>query len=293
MADGPETNDVDPLETREWLESIDAVLRVHGPVRAHFLLDRLIDHARRSGAWLPFKANTAYVNTIHVSREKPYPGDRALERRIESLIRWNAVAMVVHANRVSTEYGGHIATYASSATLYEVGFNHFWRAPSEHHRGDMIFAQGHSSPGIYARAYLEGRLTEEQLRHFRQEVGGKGLLVVPAPVADAGFLAVPDGLHGPRPAAGDHAGALRALPRAPRPRRALRPEGLVLPRRRRDGRAGIDGRAHDAGAREARQPRLRHQLQPAAPRRARCAATARSSRSSRPPSSARAGTWSR
>src|SRR5687767_8315700 len=181
MADGPETNDIDPLETREWLESIDAVLRVHGPVRAHYLLDRLIDHARRSGAWLPFKPNTAYVNTIHVSREKPYPGDRALERRIESLIRWNAVAMVVHANRISTEYGGHIATYASSATLYEVGFNHFWRAPSEHHRGDMIFAQGHSSPGIYARAYLEGRLTEEQLRHFRQEVGGKGLSSYPHP----------------------------------------------------------------------------------------------------------------
>ena len=181
MADGPDTHDVDPLETREWLESIDAVLRVHGPVRAHFLLDRLIDHARRSGAWLPFKASTAYVNTIHVSREKPYPGDRAIERRIESLIRWNAVAMVVHANRVSSEYGGHIATYASSATLYEVGFNHFWRAPSEHHRGDMIFAQGHSSPGIYARAYLEGRLTEEQLRHFRQEVGGKGLPSYPHP----------------------------------------------------------------------------------------------------------------
>ncbi len=181
MPDGPEAHDVDPLETREWLESIDAVLRVHGPVRAHFLLDRLIDHARRSGAWLPFKANTAYVNTIHVSREKPYPGDRAIERRIEALIRWNAVAMVVHANRISTEYGGHIATYASSATLYEVGFNHFWRAPSEHHRGDMVYFQGHASPGMYARAYLEGRLTEEQLRHFRQEVGGKGLSSYPHP----------------------------------------------------------------------------------------------------------------
>ncbi len=181
MADGPQSDDVDPLETREWLESIDSVLKVHGPDRAHFLLDRLIDHARRAGSWLPFKPNTAYVNTIHISREKPYPGDRALERRIESLIRWNAVAMVVHANRVSTEYGGHIATYASSATLYEVGFNHFWRAPSDHHRGDMIFAQGHSSPGLYARAYLEGRLTEEQLRHFRQEVGGKGLSSYPHP----------------------------------------------------------------------------------------------------------------
>ncbi|MGH8204901.1 MAG: pyruvate dehydrogenase (acetyl-transferring), homodimeric type, partial [Steroidobacteraceae bacterium] len=181
MADGPDTTDIDPLETRDWLESIDAVLKVHGPIRAHFLLDRLIDHARRSGAWLPFKANTAYVNTIHVSREKPYPGDRAIERRIEALIRWNAVAMVVHANRISTEYGGHIATSASSATLYEVGFHHFWRAPSDQHRGDMVFFQGHASPGMYARAWLEGRLTDEQLRHFRQEVGGKGLSSYPHP----------------------------------------------------------------------------------------------------------------
>ena len=181
MADGPQNDDLDPLETQEWLESIDSVLKVHGPVRAHFLLDRLIDHARRSGAYLPFKANTAYLNTIPVSREKPYPGDRAVERRIEALIRWNAMAMVVHANRVSTEYGGHIATYASSATLYEVGFNHFWRAPSDHHRGDMIFMQGHSSPGLYARAYLEGRLSEEQLRLFRQEVAGDGLSSYPHP----------------------------------------------------------------------------------------------------------------
>ncbi len=181
MADGPQTEDIDPLETQEWLESIDSVLKVHGAVRAHFLLDRLIDHARRSGAWLPFKANTAYVNTIHVSREKPYPGDRAIEQRLEALIRWNAVAMVVHANRVSSEYGGHIATYASSATLYEVGFNHFWRAPTDRHRGDMIFAQGHSSPGLYARAYLEGRLKEDQLRHFRQEVAGNGLSSYPHP----------------------------------------------------------------------------------------------------------------
>ena len=181
MADGPQADDPDPLETQEWLESIDSVLKVHGPVRAHFLLDRLIDHARRSGAYLPFKANTAYLNTIPVSREKPYPGDRALERRIEALIRWNAMAMVVHANRVSSEYGGHIATYASSATLYEVGFNHFWHAPSENHRGDMVFVQGHSSPGIYARAYLEGRFSEDQLRHFRQEVVGDGLSSYPHP----------------------------------------------------------------------------------------------------------------
>jgi pyruvate dehydrogenase E1 component len=181
MADGTRTDDLDPLETQEWLESIDSVLKVHGPERAHFLLDRLIDHTRRSGAYLPFKANTAYLNTISVSQEKPYPGERAIERRLEAFFRWNAMAMVVHANRKSSEYGGHIATYASSATLYEVGFNHFWRAHSDRHPGDMLFVQGHSSPGIYARAYLEGRLSEEQLRLFRQEVGGGGLSSYPHP----------------------------------------------------------------------------------------------------------------
>ena len=181
MAERPRHDDVDPLETQEWLESIDSVLQAHGPDRAHFLLERLIDHARRSGAYLPFRANTAYLNTISVSKEKPYPGDRALERRIEAYIRWNAMAMVVNANRISSEYGGHIATYASSATLYEVGFNHFWRAPSDESPGDLVFVQGHSSPGIYARAYLEGRLSEEQLRHFRRETGGKGLSSYPHP----------------------------------------------------------------------------------------------------------------
>ncbi len=181
MAERRSNDDVDPVETQEWLESIDSVLKAHGPDRAHFLLERLIDHTRRSGAYLPFKANTAYLNTISPPHEKPYPGDRAIERRIEAYIRWNAMAMVVNANRVSSEYGGHIATYASSATLYEVGFNHFWRAPGPKHPGDLLFVQGHSSPGIYARAYLEGRLSEEQLRHFRQEVGGKGLSSYPHP----------------------------------------------------------------------------------------------------------------
>jgi pyruvate dehydrogenase E1 component len=151
------------------------VLKLHGPERAHFILERLIDYTRRSGAYLPFKPNTAYVNTIPTGREPEYPGNRALERRIEAYIRWNAMAMVVQANRMSSEYGGHLSSYASSATLYEVGFNHFWRAASEKHPGDMVFMQGHSSPGVYARAYLEGRLSEEQLRHFRQEAGGPGI----------------------------------------------------------------------------------------------------------------------
>src|SRR5579862_5248656 len=174
MTDLPKLEDLDPVETQEWLESIDSVLKLHGPERAHFILERLIDYTRRSGAYLPFKPNTAYVNTIPTGREPEYPGNRALERRIEAYIRWNAMAVVVQANRVSSEYGGHLSSYASSATLYEVGFNHFWRAASEKHPGDMIFMQGHSSPGIYARAYLEGRLSEDQLRHFRQEAGGPG-----------------------------------------------------------------------------------------------------------------------
>jgi pyruvate dehydrogenase E1 component len=173
--------DADPQETKEWLESIESVLRVEGPERAHFLIEQLIDETRRSGGHLPFSPNTAYVNTIAPGREAVYPGDRALERRIESLIRWNAMAMVVNANRISTEYGGHISSYASSATLYEVGFNHFWRGSTDGDRGDMIFMQGHSAPGIYARAFLEGRLTEEQLQRFRQEVGKGGLSSYPHP----------------------------------------------------------------------------------------------------------------
>jgi pyruvate dehydrogenase E1 component len=181
MFDASKIEDADPDETREWLESIDSVLRVHGPERAHYLLERVIDYTRRSGAHLPFKPNTAYVNTISTGQEQEYPGDRALEKRIKAYIRWNAMAMVVQANRQSSEYGGHIASYASAATLYEVGFNHFWRAPSDRHPGDMVYIQGHSSPGIYARAFLEGRLSEDQLRRFREEVGGGGLSSYPHP----------------------------------------------------------------------------------------------------------------
>jgi pyruvate dehydrogenase E1 component len=173
--------DLDPVETREWLASIDSVLRTEGPQRAHYLLEKLIDHTRRSGAYLPFRPNTAYVNTIALTAQPEYPGDRSLERRIEAYIRWNAMAMVVQANRKSSEYGGHISSYASSATLYEVGFNHFWRAPSDQHPGDLVYMQGHSSPGIYGRAYLEGRLSEQQLGRFRQEVDGNGLSSYPHP----------------------------------------------------------------------------------------------------------------
>ena len=181
MTEHSRFDDLDPVETREWLESIDSVLKTHGPDRAHFLLDKMIDFARRSGAYLPYSPNTAYLNTIATGQQPEYPGDRSIERRLEAYLRWNAMAMVVQANRESSEYGGHIASYASSATLYEVGFNHFWRGPDAEHGGDLVFIQGHSSPGIYARAYLEGRLDESQLDRFRKEVGGGGLSSYPHP----------------------------------------------------------------------------------------------------------------
>ncbi|MCX8048131.1 MAG: pyruvate dehydrogenase (acetyl-transferring), homodimeric type [Methylohalobius sp.] len=173
--------DTDPEETREWIEALEAVIQSSGPQRAHYLTERLIDQARRSGINIPFSATTAYINTIPPHLEKRCPGDMAIERRIRSYVRWNAMAMVVQANRKSTEYGGHIATFASAATLYEVGFNHFFRAPTKDFGGDLIYFQGHAAPGIYARAFLEGRLTEDHLNHFRAEVAGKGLSSYPHP----------------------------------------------------------------------------------------------------------------
>jgi pyruvate dehydrogenase E1 component len=174
--------DIDPEETLEWLDSLDSVLEREGPGRAHFLLERLIDKTRRSGAYLPFSATTAYLNTIPLSQQRPIPGDQAIEHSLRSVIRWNAAAMVVHANRKSSELGGHIASFASAATLYDVGFMHFFRAPTEENMGDLVFFQGHSAPGIYARAFLEGRISEEQLRSFRQEALDKnGLSSYPHP----------------------------------------------------------------------------------------------------------------
>jgi len=174
-------NDLDPLETQEWLESLDAILEREGAERAHFLLEKLLDEAYSHGAHMPYSANTPYLNTIPPELEEYTPGDPAIEWRIRSIIRWNATAMVVKANKVSSELGGHIASFASSATLYDVGFNHFWHAPADGHGGDLVFMQGHSAPGIYARAFLEGRISEEQLNNFRREVDGKGLSSYPHP----------------------------------------------------------------------------------------------------------------
>jgi pyruvate dehydrogenase E1 component len=183
--------DTDPSETQEWLDALEGVLLHEGPERAHFLLEHLIDSARRSGAYLPYSANTAYLNTISPAQEERSPGDAAIEWRIRSIVRWNAMAMVVRANRISTELGGHIASFASAATLYDVGFNHFWHAPSEDHGGDLIFIQGHSAPGIYARAFLEGRISEAQINKFRQEVSGDGLSSYPHPWLMADFWQFP------------------------------------------------------------------------------------------------------
>jgi pyruvate dehydrogenase E1 component len=181
MSQQTDSMDIDNVETQEWIDALASVIETEGVERAHYLLEQMIDKARRSGANLPYSANTAYVNTIPPHLEPDMPGDPAIEDRIRAYIRWNAVAMVVKANRKSTELGGHIASFASSATLYDVGMNHFWRAPTHEHGGDLIYSQGHVAPGMYSRAFLEGRLTEEQLNNFRQEVDGKGLSSYPHP----------------------------------------------------------------------------------------------------------------
>jgi pyruvate dehydrogenase E1 component len=177
----PAANDADALETQEWLDALEAVVEREGPQRAHFLLEKLIDQARRSGANIPFSPNTAYINTIPTHLEERSPGDPALEERIRSYCRWNALVMVARANKNDDELGGHIASFASVGTLFGVGQNHFWHAPSEGHGGDLVYFQGHSSPGVYARALLEGRLTQDQLLNFRREVDGKGVSSYPHP----------------------------------------------------------------------------------------------------------------
>ena len=173
--------DTDPQETQEWLESIDDALEEHGYDRTRFLLEELIDYAQTKGARLPFNTNTPFINTIQLKDEPDYPGDQEIERRIKSIIRWNAMAMVVRANTNTPGIGGHISTYASSANLYEVAFNHFFKGPNHPSGGDLVFFQGHGSPGQYSRAYLEGRLTEENLESFRRELTPGGLSSYPHP----------------------------------------------------------------------------------------------------------------
>ncbi|RCW78464.1 pyruvate dehydrogenase (acetyl-transferring), homodimeric type [Paracoccus lutimaris] len=173
--------DIDPIESREWQDAIADVIERDGPNRAHFLLDRAVAQARAAGATLPFSATTPYQNTIPVDDQYEFPGDLDMEWRIRTINRWNAMATVVRRNKESSEYGGHIASFASSAVMYDVGLNHFWRARSAIHGGDLVFFQGHVVPGIYARSFMEGRITEEQMLNFRSEVGGEGLSSYPHP----------------------------------------------------------------------------------------------------------------
>ncbi|MCZ2174814.1 MAG: pyruvate dehydrogenase (acetyl-transferring), homodimeric type [Burkholderiales bacterium] len=181
LPNSPLSSDPDAQETQEWLDALEAVIEQEGPERAHYLIERLVDLSRRTGINLPYKATTAYVNTIPPGRETPSPGDHAIEHRIRSIVRWNALAMVLRANKSGSNLGGHIASFASAATLYDVGYNHFWHAPAETHGGDLLLLQGHSNPGVYARAFLLGRLREEQMDAFRREVDGKGLSSYPHP----------------------------------------------------------------------------------------------------------------
>ncbi|MGB9149435.1 MAG: pyruvate dehydrogenase (acetyl-transferring), homodimeric type [Burkholderiales bacterium] len=173
-------NDPDAQETQEWLDALDGLIAAEGPERAHQLLEQLVEKARLSGVTLPFSATTPYVNTIPVEQQAHIPGDQAVEHTIRCYTRWNAMALVLRANK-DTNVGGHIASFASAATLYDVGYNHFWHAPSEKHGGDLIFAQGHSATGIYARAFMLGRFNEQQLDNFRQETGGQGVSSYPHP----------------------------------------------------------------------------------------------------------------
>ena len=173
--------DVDPQETQEWLDALDAVLEEEGIDRAHYLLESLIEKARRSGAHLPYDSTTAYINTIPAGQEPTMPGDQTIEAKIRNAIRWNAMMMVLRGSKKDLDLGGHISSFASSAMLYDVGFNHFFRAPNDKDGGDYLFVQGHVSPGIYSRAFIEGRLSADQLDGFRQEVDGKGISSYPHP----------------------------------------------------------------------------------------------------------------
>ena len=183
MAETQTTNGVEVLETREWLDSLDYVLSQGGPERAGRLLQQLSLHARRAaGVNLPFTATTPYQNTIATRQQPPFPGSQEMERRIKSMVRWNALAMVVRANKIQEGIGGHISTFASAATLYEVAFNHFLQAQTESGDRDLVYFQGHAAPGMYARAYMEGRIPKEKLQNFRRELKeGGGLSSYPHP----------------------------------------------------------------------------------------------------------------
>ena len=285
-----------PRRDQEWLDSFDALIDERGRDRARYVMLRLLERAREKQVGVPALRSTDYINTIPPEREPWFPGDEDVERRIRAFIRWNAAVMVSRANRKGLEVGGHIATYQSSASLYEVGFNHFFRGKDHPGGGDQIFIQGHASPGIYARAFLEGRLTEEQLDRFRQEVQhgpGAGLPSYPHPRLMPDFWEFPTVSMGLT--------AINSIYQA-RFNRYLHNRGikdtsaaarLGVPRRRRDGRAGVARR--DPASPPARSSTTSPSSSTAtcSSSTARSAATARSSRSWSPTSAAPAGTSSR
>ena len=235
--------DTDRAETEEWLDSLDAVIDARGGSRAHYLLARLMERARDKGVGVPAMVQTDYINTIAPEQEPWFPGDEYVERRIRAFIRWNAVVMVDRANHRFDGQGGHLSTYASAASLYEVGFNHFFRGKGDGRYGDQVFFQGHAAPGVYARAFLEGRLTEAQLERFRREVGGGGLSSYPHPRRMPDFWEFPTVSMG--------LGPLNAVYQARFNRYLFQREiadtsdgeRVVLRRRRRARRARVDGRA--------------------------------------------------
>jgi pyruvate dehydrogenase E1 component len=250
--------DIDTAETDDWIHSLDDVVDQEGETRARFLLFKLLKRARQRQVGLPPLTNTRYINTISPEQEPNFPGNEELERRIRRLIRWNAVAMVLRANTRFAGLGGHLATYASAATLYEVGFNWFFKGRDGDQPGDQIFYQGHAAPGIYARAFLEGRLTEDQLDHFRRETPPQhGLSSYPHPRLMPDFWEFPTVSMG--------LGPVSAICQA-RPPGYEQLARLGLPGRRRDGRARGTRCAARRGARGPRQPDVRRQLQPPASR---------------------------
>ena len=262
--------DRDPEETAEWIESLDTLIREQGTERAQYIMRSLLQRAGAQSVGVPMVTTTDYVNTIPVDQEAEFPGNEEFERRYRAYMRWNAAVMVHRSQRPNIGVGGHISTYAGAATLYEVGFNHFFRGKDHPGGGDQVFFQGHASPGMYARAFMEGRLTEEDLDGFRQEKSKAGPrpVLLPAPAADAGVLGIPHRVDGHRADERDLPGPVQPVPAQPRPERHLRPAGLGVPGRRRNGRARVPRPAPARREREPGQPELRDQLQPPAPGRA-------------------------
>ena len=268
ISDGLPTQlpDIDPDETREWVDSFDSVVRTRGRARARYVMLRLLERAREQQVGVPGLRSTDYINTIPPEREPWFPGDEYVERRIRAYIRWNAAVMVSRANRAGLGVGGHIATYASAASLYEVGFNHFFRGKDHGESGDQVFIQGHAAPG-HLRPRVPGGPPDRAAAQ-RLPAGTvpprRRAAVLPAPAADAGLLGVPHGLHGPRPAERHLPGAVQPVPARPGDRRHQQVARMGIPRRRRGGRAGGARRHRPGRPRGTGQPHLRDQLQPAA-----------------------------